>query len=276
MKKIFALLKVDYRDNRDNYWWTFAIVSTFFTGLFIFFCGVCLFYPQDIKPWPVIFYGLLSIVCLRVAVFTWRKWGLMRRIESCSHDFREVTEKSLYCDKCKIHKAIAQGRDTVGITNERLMNMRQVGRVCAQAAKELFGYSQQECQQMFIMGFLHDIGYEFAKNQPDHNRVGGELLKQAGYVYAEPIISHGDPTADFSDERVLLINYADMSVDSSGKFVGFSTRLKDIASRYGSESPQYITSAKVISAVQRQLAKLAKDPILRQMQSTQGDPETTV
>lgn len=259
MKKLFALLKADYRNGRDNYWWTFAIVSTFFAALFAFFCGVCLFYGQNIKPWPVILYGSISIACSHLAVFTWRKWRLIRRTESCSHDFREVVEKSLYCDKCKIHKAIAQDRDTVGVTNERLTHMRQVGRVCARAAKELFGYSQQECQQMFIMGFLHDIGYEFTKNQPDHNRVGGELLKQAGYVHAEPIISHGDPTADFTDERVLLINYADMSVDSSGKFVGFSTRLKDIASRYGSESPQYITSAKVVSAVQDQLVKLRSE-----------------
>lgn len=143
----------------------------------------------------------------------------------------------------------------IGIDDNRLVHMREVGRLCSELAFDLFGWNEHECRQMFVMGFLHDIGYQFAENQPDHEEIGGALLASAKYEHAEPIRFHGDPEADLSDDRLLILNISDMAVSGDGKRVGFVTRLEDIATRYGKESPQYETSARVIAAIRAELKR---------------------
>lgn len=143
----------------------------------------------------------------------------------------------------------------IGIDDNRLAHMREVGRLCYELAADLFGWDEQRCRQMFIVGFLHDVGYEFSEKQTDHEEVGGALLADAGYAYAEPIRRHGDPEADFSDDRLLILNAADMSVSKNGQRVGFAARLADIAARYGEDSPQYENSARVIDAVSDELKR---------------------
>lgn len=46
----------------------------------------------------------------------------------------------------------------IGIDDNRLAHMREVGRLCYELAADLFGWDEQRCRQMFIMGFLHDVG----------------------------------------------------------------------------------------------------------------------
>ena len=48
----------------------------------------------------------------------------------------------------------------------------------------------------------------------------------------------------------VLLNIADMSVDSKGKVVGFATRLEDVAERYGKDSVQYRDCLAVINAIE--------------------------
>ena len=143
----------------------------------------------------------------------------------------------------------------IGITDNRLMHMREVGRLCSELAFDLFGWNERDCRQMFVMGFLHDIGYEFAENQADHEVIGGVILASAGYEHAKPIRFHGDPEADLSDDRLLILNISDMTIGGDGKRVGFVTRLKDIKTRYGKESPQYENSARVIAAIRAELKR---------------------
>lgn len=150
-----------------------------------------------------------------------------------------------------------------GIDDNRLLHMREVGRLCSDLAREVFGWDEKQSRHMFVMGFLHDIGYEFAENQTDHEEIGGDLLSATNYLHAEPIRLHGDPNADLSDDRLLILNISDMTVSGDGRRVGFETRLQDIADRYGKDSQQYQTAARVIDSIQLELERRGlKLPIL--------------
>ena len=39
--------------------------------------------------------------------------------------------------------------------------------------------TDEEIKNCFIIGYNHDIGYEFTKNGLNHNIIGGEILKKA-------------------------------------------------------------------------------------------------
>ena len=70
----------------------------------------------------------------------------------------------------------------LSISNERLKHSLEVARLMKKSAEDA-GWNKQKCEEMFVLGFLHDIGYEFAEQQCDHASVGGEMLKNQGYKY---------------------------------------------------------------------------------------------
>lgn len=102
------------------------------------------------------------------------------------------------------------------------------------------GWNKQKCEEMFVLGFLHDIGYEFAEQQCEHASVGGEMLKKQGYKYWKEVSCHGKLDVEYISEELTMLNIADMCIDSTGKEVGANERLSDIAARYGVDSKQYI------------------------------------
>ena len=99
---------------------------------------------------------------------------------------------------------------------------------------------------MFVMGFLHDVGYEFSAEPTEHQFVGSAILESSGYLFAGEIGLHGIPFAPTTNE-LLLLNIADLLTDSAGNVVTLHKRLNDIASRYGEESEQY-RNAKIVAA----------------------------
>ncbi len=127
----------------------------------------------------------------------------------------------------------------LSISNERLKHSLEVARLMKKSAEDV-GWNKQKCEEMFVLGFLHDIGYEFAEQQCDHASVGGEMLKNQGYKYWKEVSCHGKLDVEYISEELTMLNIADMSIDSTGKEVGASARLSDIASRYGIDSKQYI------------------------------------
>ena len=127
----------------------------------------------------------------------------------------------------------------LSISNERLKHNLEVARLMKKSAEDA-GWNKQKCEEMFVLGFLHDIGYEFAEQQCDHASVGGEMLKNQGYKYWKEVSCHGKLDIEYFSEELTMLNIADMSIDSTGKEVGVSARLSDIASRYGIDSKQYI------------------------------------
>lgn len=98
-----------------------------------------------------------------------------------------------------------------------------------------------------LCGWLHDFAYCITDNE-HHAAVGGELLKEQGYIHWTEIANHGS-IKGLDTPLGVLLNIADMTVDSNGKIVGFDKRLNDVASRYGQDSIQYSECKNVIDAI---------------------------
>lgn len=104
-------------------------------------------------------------------------------------------------------------------------------------------------EEMYIIGLLHDIGY--MKQNKEHAKAGGEMLKDLGFKNWQPIAYHGDPnntTNSMTDE----LNWADMLIDHEGNLVGYEARLEGIKERYGEKSTQYIDAQRIVERLKKE------------------------
>lgn len=96
-------------------------------------------------------------------------------------------------------------------------------------------------EDMYILGFVHDIGY--VGGEKDHEVNGGMLLANLGLSVenADIIINHGKELSKLKEvpPALSLLAEADMHIDSRGDLVSFEERLKDIISRHGKDSKAY-------------------------------------
>lgn len=141
------------------------------------------------------------------------------------------------------HAAIIHGMSDM-FTMDRALHCRAVA-LYMQGAAPALGLQPDEA---FVVGWLHDAAYAFGDNR-SHACNGGRVLEADGYRYWREIALHGTPQGLFSPMGVLL-NIADMSVDSQGRTVGFDRRLEDVQTRYGAQSAQYHECAHMISLLQ--------------------------
>lgn len=109
--------------------------------------------------------------------------------------------------------------------------------------------SDNEIEDLFVLGLNHDIGYEFTENGVNHNIVGGELLKRNGYKYWKEVYYHGSIRNEYDSLYLKILNKADMQIDKYGNDVGYEKRLEDIKGRYGEESKVYRNCVELIESI---------------------------
>ena len=126
----------------------------------------------------------------------------------------------------------------IGISSDRAKHSLEVANAMYKMSKEK-GWDEKKSQEMFSLGYLHDIGYEFSNTQMEHSFVGGKLLKEQGYKYWREVYYHGLVTDKYESEELTLLNIADFSVNSKGCQVSVKERIEDILERYGCDSIQY-------------------------------------
>lgn len=129
--------------------------------------------------------------------------------------------------------------------NDRLKHSYAVANKMIELGKEK-SLSEIELQELFLLGYLHDIGYEFGTNE-NHNVKGGNLLKESNYKYWQEVYYHGIPNSEYKSLYLDILNTADMMIDKYGNDVGFDKRLEDIKKIYGEDSIQYINCLKIIN-----------------------------
>ena len=143
-------------------------------------------------------------------------------------------------------RLIKDNKDYIGISNDRLFHMLGVARQCYDIAKKM-GFDESFCRKMFIIGFNHDIGYEFSKNKNEHPTISSNMLESLGTIDENSLLAikeHGDfPSIDSIEWKIL--NLADMTIDSKGHKVNIEQRLEDIENRYGKNSNTYILAKKI-------------------------------
>ena len=140
--------------------------------------------------------------------------------------------------------------DVLGISDDRLLHMRGVAERAYELAGELFGWPEEKRREMFVMGFLHDVGYRFVEQQTEHEECGGRILGSSGYGYWREIQHHGAPDSTFWSDELLILNMADMETGPNGDHVTMVERLRDIGDRYGDESEQYTRAEQLITLIQ--------------------------
>lgn len=119
--------------------------------------------------------------------------------------------------------------------SDRLMHSYSVAKKMVEIGKKR-NLNENQLEDLFLIGFNHDIGYEYTVNGKDHGKVGGELLKRAGFKFWKEIYYHGSLTNEYSSLYLDILNCADMQIDKKGNDVGFEKRLEDIENRYGKDS----------------------------------------
>lgn len=123
------------------------------------------------------------------------------------------------------------------IDNDRLNHSLAVARKMIEIGK-LYNLKDDELQDLFVLGFNHDIGYEYGDNS-NHEYIGGEILKRNNYKYWKEIYYHGDIKSEYTSLFLKILNKADMQIDKYGNDVGYDKRLEDIKNRYGENSKTY-------------------------------------
>ena len=129
--------------------------------------------------------------------------------------------------------------------NDRINHSLAVANKMLELGKEK-DLSEEQLKELFILGYNHDIGYQFGTNE-NHNMIGGNLLKECNYKYWKEVYYHGVPNSEYKSLYLDILNYADMSIDKHGNDVGFDKRLENIKSRYGENSIQYINCVKIVN-----------------------------
>lgn len=146
--------------------------------------------------------------------------------------------------------------EPLGIDVDRSLHMLQVGRTSYRLSKDLFSWDDSKCRQMFVLGLIHDCGYEFAFEQTDHPSIGADILEECGFSYSEEIRWHGMASAPYSSDELLVLNIADLITSKDGKVITTVKRSEDIARRYGVDSPQYDEVIALISEISAKLKGL--------------------
>lgn len=121
---------------------------------------------------------------------------------------------------------------------DRLKHSISVGRKMMEIGKEK-DLADFELKELFLLGYNHDIGYEFSNKGINHNVIGGKILKENGFKYWKEVYYHGEIDLEYKSMYLDILNQADMQIDKYGDEVGYTKRLEDIKERYGEESIVY-------------------------------------
>lgn len=131
----------------------------------------------------------------------------------------------------------------IGISDHRIQHMIGVARKCYQLAKEKYNMSEEDSRKYFVMGILHDIGYEFTEKRSEHPFVGADILDSLTIQditdINDAIRHHGKCLQYEYTDADYILNEADLTIDSRGNAVSMEQRCDDIKERYGEDSRQY-------------------------------------
>lgn len=122
------------------------------------------------------------------------------------------------------------------ITYARWQHILGVARRAQALAEKLRPEDKAFAQDMFLLGMLHDFGYEFAENPGEHPQIGAEILKRQGYRYWREIENHGNVNVTEVSDELFILSCADMTTGPGGERFTMRERIDNMAQRYGKDS----------------------------------------
>ena len=138
-------------------------------------------------------------------------------------------------DQDRLNHSLAVARKMIEISDNSSTNMLMAKMI--EIGKN-YNLTDEQLQELFVLGYIHDIGYEFGNNQ-NHRIIGGNILKANNYKYWQEIYYHGEIDIQYNSLYLDILNKADMQIDRYGNDVGYNKRLEDIKNRYGKDSNIY-------------------------------------
>jgi putative nucleotidyltransferase with HDIG domain len=132
------------------------------------------------------------------------------------------------------------------ITEDRLKHILAVATKMKEIVKNNSEEYPVDPDAAFVLGILHDIGYEFSQKQQEHANKGGLVLKEQGYKYWKEVYYHGIPQREYDSSMLRLLNYADMTTGPTGEYMTIQERINDISERYGKGSWQEIDATELV------------------------------
>ena len=129
------------------------------------------------------------------------------------------------------------------------------------------GLKISDLNDLFTLGIVHDIGYEFGLGN-EHQKLGGLVLKENGYRYWQEVYYHGLIQNEYSSLFLDILNQADMQIDKKGKDVGYSGRLEDIKSRYKEDSKVYASCVELVNFIMANNSNETKNDIKKEEVNT--------
>lgn len=125
------------------------------------------------------------------------------------------------------------------ITQNRWQHILGVARKAKMLAEKLKPDNAQYAEDMFLLGVMHDLGYEFMESNASHAAVGGKILKRNNYQYWQEVALHADETVENMSDELFILNCADMMTGPNGEDFTFEERLEEIAGRFGKDAAPY-------------------------------------
>lgn len=113
-----------------------------------------------------------------------------------------------------------------------------VGKRMYAYAKYMWHWDEKRCCEMFVLGNLHDIGYELDPDAFDHDWILASIL-DGSYKYVNEIRYHSAYQTDYDSIELRLLYFADMTVDGAGNWCNLKERLQDLEKRHGKNSAVY-------------------------------------
>ncbi|MCQ2966285.1 MAG: HD domain-containing protein [Alphaproteobacteria bacterium] len=133
------------------------------------------------------------------------------------------------------------------ITEFRKNHILGVARKLQQLSEQFFPNNEEKAREMFLIGWLHDFGYEFVDKNTvvDHPFRGAEILNRTGFKYTQVIAQHGDPEIKEMSDELFLLNCADMMTGPNGEQMTLAERVENMITRFGENSEAHLKAIKM-------------------------------
>lgn len=127
------------------------------------------------------------------------------------------------------------------ISLNKLKHTISVARECRELAKKL-RLPKDKQNAAFVMGLLHDIGYEdCGENISEHPEVGYNLIQDylANADEINNAIRNHGRKLDNIGVMDFILNFSDLTIDNMGNHVTIYERLETLKNKYGEENSHY-------------------------------------
>lgn len=132
----------------------------------------------------------------------------------------------------------------IDFPENRYKHCYAVGKIMYEYSKQIFEWPEEKAIEMFVLGNIHDIGYELEPDPFKHEEIIANSLSNS-YKYYNEIKYHSKLQNKYQSKELDLLYFADMVVNGYGNLCTFEERLQDLKNRYGENSDVYIETEKI-------------------------------